>query len=885
MKKLIAMLLVICMVLGLAACSDPGTTDPTGDTGTDGTQEIVGGTEDTGSSSDDDEFQLPLEDGYNQVTFYWDYKGDPETADFWIWHGDVAGKGYAVYPCAYGVKCVINVPDTVSEIGFIPRYNCSDPCGTEWGTATKDYEGDRFVVITERETVVYLVSGDPTQYYSKDGGKTLLIKHDIGIVAMTSFTTLQYSITPRTKIESLDQIKVYADGEQMEIAQLSSLGKNVSNGIITLTERLDPSKKYTVVIEDYGEEVVIPTTIFDSEEFIKNYVYDGDDLGAVIHGTSTTFKVWAPTASEVVLNLFTAGNDCEAYSNVLMTLGEKGVWEATVENCGHGIYYTYSVTTALGTQEAVDPYAQACGVNGNRGMVVDLDSTDPAGWGNDKYVNLDKYTDAVIWEVHVRDFSNKVTSSAYPGKYLAFTETGLKNNAGIGIGVDYLTNLGITHVHLQPTYDYASVDETTCDDFNWGYDPKNYNCVEGSYSTDPYHGEVRINEYKQMVQAMHNAGLGVVVDVVYNHTYDANSNLNKVVPYYYYRYTSTGANSSASGCGNDTASERYMFRKYMIDSVTYWAKEYNVDGFRFDLMGLHDLKTMQLIEQALHAINPDAIIYGEAWTMGSTIDGSAQGNQSQIHKITTTPGAAGGIAVFSAALRDALKGSVFDKVPHGYINGNFAPNTNNIRFGLSGGSIAGPGWTVNNACVINYMSCHDNMTLWDILLASCEGETVEQMMARNRLGIGIVMTSHGTPFFLAGEEMMRSKDGDHNSYNSSDEINNIDWEVLTETSNEYQMMLYYKGLIEMRKEYEIFRANSGVSVSFSSLPGGGIVAKYEGNGSQAVVLINPNGFEDSYTLDGEWKLVANGTQAGADVISTASGAVTVDACSIMVFVK
>ena len=384
---------------------------------------------------------------------------------------------------------------------------------------------------------------------------------------------------------------------------------------------------------------------------------------------------------------------------------------------------------------------------------------------------------------------------------------------------------------------------------------------------------------------MHNAGLGVVVDVVYNHTYDANSNLNKVVPYYYYRYTSTGANSSASGCGNDTASERYMFRKYMIDSVTYWAKEYNVDGFRFDLMGLHDLKTMQLIEQALHAINPDAIIYGEAWTMGSTIDGSAQANQTQINKITTTPGAAGGIAVFSDALRDALKGSVFDKVPHGYINGNFAPNTNNIRFGLSGGSIAGPGWTVNNACVINYMSCHDNMTLWDILLASCEGETVEQMMARNRLGIGIVMTSQGTPFFLAGEEMMRSKDGDHNSYNSSDEINNIDWEVLTETSNEYQMMLYYKGLIEMRKEYEIFRANSGVSVSFSSLPGGGIVAKYEGNGSQAVVLINPNGFEDSYTLDGEWKLVANGTQAGADVISTASGAVTVDACSIMVFVK
>ena len=240
--------------------------------------------------------------------------------------------------------------------------------------------------------------------------------------------------------------------------------------------------------------------------------------------------------------------------------------------------------------------------------------------------------------------------------------------------------------------------------------------------------------------------------------------------------------------------------------------------------------------------------------------------------------------MFSDTVRDGLKGSVWDAIPRGYINGNFAPNTSSVKFGLNGAS-SGGSWTVNNACVINYMSCHDNMTLWDILELSCKGESVEEMMARNRLGIGIILVSQGTPFFLAGEEMMRSKDGNHNSYNASDEINNINWEVLTADSNEYQMMLYYKGLIEMRQKYDIFRANSGVSVTFSSLPSGGIVAKYEGNGSQALVLINPSALADTYTLSGEWKLVANGTQAGADVISTASGAVTVDACSIMVFVK
>jgi pullulanase len=574
-----------------------------------------------------------------------------------------------------------------------------------------------------------------------------------------------------------------------------------------------------------------------------------------------------------------------------MNKAEKGVWEYT-ENCGHGTYYTYSVTTAAGTQEATDPYAKSAGLNGDRSMVIDLDSTDPLNWDLPYTAGTDSYTEAVIWEVHVRDFSNKMANSQYKGKYLAFTERGLKNSAGVSIGVDYLVNLGITHVHLLPVYDYATVNEADPDSqFNWGYDPKNYNVPEGSYSTNPYDGAVRVNEYKQMVQALHDAGIGVVMDVVYNHTYDANSSLNRIVPYYYYRYTPTGANSSASGCGNDTASERYMYRKFMVDSVSYWAEEYKLDGFRFDLMGLHDLETMRQIEAAVHAINPDALIYGEGWTMGSTIDGSAQANQTQIDKIKPSQGAAGAVAVFNDAIRDGLKGSVFQATSKGYINGNYKGTAQNVKFGIAGGSISGPGWRVSKNGVINYMSAHDNNTLWDKLAMANPDNTVEERLAMNRLGAAIVMISQGTPFWQAGEEMLRSKpkgDGtfDENSYKSSDAINNIDWEVLVPGSIQYDMMQYYKGLIAMRKAFSMFTAQSGIAVSFQDLPGGGMIVTFDNHmGGFAKVVINPTEKAETFQLAGEWKLVADGTQAGSETIRVDTGDVQIPACSVLVYVK
>ena len=874
MKRLFAFLLALVM-LCMVGCVQ--TVDPTEPSPTDPSQ--------PSAPTEPQEDYSDIPEGYNQLVIYWDYSADLSTAAFWIWPEGGDGQGYPVEADAYGCKVVVNLADTVKRAGFIACYGCTATSGSTWIGGTKDVDADRFVDIDKRRVVIYLKSGDANIYFGNNGGNLETVK-ELKMAEMVGFDTLKYSVSPAVTLTATSQVKVYDGDREIPVTALDKLDKSSASGQITLGETLDLTKTYEIEIDGYGRKAVVPTSVFDSKEFIDNFTYDGDDLGAVINGDATTFKVWAPTASKVVLNLFTSGHEGSAYKSVEMEMGERGVWSFT-EACGHGTYYTYSVTTAVGTQEATDPYAKSAGCNGNRSMVIDLSLTDPDDWNAPFTAGTNTYTEAVIWEVHVRDFSNKIASSQYKGKYLAFTERGLTNSAGAAVGMDYLVELGITHVHLLPVYDYATVDEANPDSaFNWGYDPKNYNVPEGSYSTNPYDGTVRVNEYKQMVQALHNAGIGVVMDVVYNHTYSANSSFNRIVPYYYYRYTSSGANTNASGCGNDTASERYMFRKFMVDSVTYWASEYKLDGFRFDLMGLHDLETMRLVEEAVHAINPDALIYGEGWTMGATIDGSAQANQGNISKIPATNGAGGSVSVFNDAIRDGLKGSVFDAKGKGYISGAYAANDLKVRFGIAGGETSGATWRVKNGMVINYMSAHDNNTLWDKLLLSNPDNTVEERLAMNRLGAAILMISKGTPFWQAGEEMLRTKGGDENSYKSSDEVNNIDWEALIPGSDVHNMMLYYKGLIEMRAAYDVFTAQNGVTITFEKLSGGGMVASFATDeGTRAMALINPTASSDSYTVSGEWKVVANGTQAGSEVIETISGAVAVDGRSVVVLVK
>ena len=866
----------------------------------------------------EEEYTLPLQDGYKQLTIYYNRPAGYENCDIWLWYGEVVGRGYELHTCEYGAKVVVNVPESITSVGFIIRTDCSDPGGTEWGSANKDgSDTDRSVSLRERETVIYTKTGDPKSYISDDGGKTLKEMKFIEFANLIDLTHIKVTLSTRMKATASDVKLTDASGKEIPVANVKS-----NNSVIVELELASPlvlTSEYTVEVNGYEDPAkVIPLTYFSSKAFENEYAYDGE-LGVKLESDKTTFRLWAPTAAAVKLNIFAAGNGGGAEKSVNLEKGEKGVW-THVENANlNGKYYTYTVTTSAGTQEAVDPYAVSAGLNGDRGMILDLASTNPAGWTATPFVpeGVENYTDAQIWEVHVRDFSNKIESSEYKGKFLAFTETGLKNESGMPVGVDYLTNLGITHVHLLPSFDYASVDESKTGanaQFNWGYDPKNYNVPEGSYSTDPTDGAKRVNEFKQMVQALHNRGIGVIMDVVYNHTYDLGSNFNKIVPYYYYRFTSSGAPSNGSGCGNETASDRAMFRKYMVDSVKYWQSEYNVDGFRFDLMGLHDVTTMQQIEREVHAVNPKALIYGEGWTGGtSMLAGNEQSVLANIRKVNEAVGGVegnhtNGVAMFNDVIRDAVKGSVFDIEDVGFATGANADCAGGVLAGVNGGvsdndlGTAMSGWkSYNPTNVVNYVSAHDNNTLWDrICHVYGEGEaTLEKRLARNRLSAAIVQTSLGIPFMQAGEEMLRQKknaDGSYNenSYNASDAVNNIKWELLTETSEQTKMSEYYKGLIAFRKATPTLRlpvaSENGEAVVKLVKRAGALLAFTMTNpytGEQLFVVYNAKQSAETITLpEGGWDMYVSGAKAGATAIKTGlSGEFSADGISCYVFKK
>ena len=462
-----------------------------------------------------------------------------------------------------------------------------------------------------------------------------------------------------------------------------------------------------------------------------------------------------------------------------MTKGDKGTWSATANGNLSGKYYTYTAYFDGKTnKDIVDPYAKSVGVNGKRGMILDMSTTNPDGWNDDTRLTMSNPADFEIYELHVRDFSMDEDSGINnKGKYIAFTEKGTKTSNGIPTGIDHLVDLGINAVHILPSYDFGSVDETKLDkpQFNWGYDPVNYNAPEGSYSTDPYHGEVRVNEYKQMVQALHNAGISVIMDVVYNHTYNTQYCFNQLVPDYFYRPGSNG-----SGCGNDVASERSMVRKFIVDSVKYWADEYHLDGFRFDLMGLIDVDTMNAVKSALNEINPDIFVYGEGWSLSTKLTKSGTSLATQTNAALTP-----GIAYFSDTIRDMIKGSVFDADEKGYVNGDskhYKAIVNTVQYSKK--------WSPSPVQTVNYADCHDNLTLWDKIRSSNGDDTEEDQIRQNNMAAAIIQTAMGVPFMMSGEEFLRTKtkdDGsfDHNSYASPDSVNKLDYNRIGEYKNVY----------------------------------------------------------------------------------------------------
>ncbi len=533
---------------------------------------------------------------------------------------------------------------------------------------------------------------------------------------------------------------------------------------------------------------------------------------------ATRFSVWAPTADEVRLMLYEEGEGGHAYQSVNMQAGEEGVWYARVEGDLSGKFYTFNVKKDdrwLGDTPGIN--AKAVGVNGRRAAIIDMRATDPEGWSEDQRPPLKSPADIVIYEMHHRDFSISPTSGiAHKGKFLALTEEGTRSPEGLATGIDHLKELGVTHVHILPSYDYASVDETRLDEnkYNWGYDPLNYNVPDGSYSTDPYDPTIRIREFKQMVQALHKAGIRVILDVVYNHTFNIDgSNFERTAPGYFYRQKPDGTYADASACGNETASERPMMRKFMIESVLYWVNEYHIDGFRFDLMGIHDIETMNEIRRALTAVDSTIYIYGEGWAaQAPQLPQDSLAMKANTYRMS-------GIAAFSDELRDALRGP-FNNNEQGAFLAGLPGNEESVKFGIVGAirhpqvnndsvNYSQSPWAEQPTQMISYVSCHDDMCLVDRLKASIPGITPEELVRLDKLAQTAVFTSQGIPFMQAGEEVMRDKKGVHNSYQSPDSVNAIDW---SRKALYADVFAYYKGLIQLRKHHPAFRLGDAGSV-------------------------------------------------------------------------
>ena len=853
-------------------------------------------------------------------------EGDYEGWELWSWDldgkSDVSGisakDGTAVTAPPYKfeegtdeVVATITVPTGTMRIGYIARFG-------EW--EAKDIEYDQHINLTgilSGTVDFYIESGVPSQAsaditaiptmetLASTGGpngkpeKFLVLGSDVvqGVVVMAADyepansdgkpeITVQLSAAPKYDVTE-DTFSVVGKDGKVEIVDCVKFG---SNYYLTLAEALPLDQAFNISFEDHEYAVTMPD-YYSTKEFEDKYTYTGDDLGATYTKEKTTLRVWAPLAVGVKVNLYTDGNpatQADPVEQVEMTADVNGTWVATLDGDKNGTYYTYLVDNYTEVKECVDPYARTTGVNGRRGMIIDLASTNPEGWENDKDPNYDlKITDSIIWELHVRDLSSDSSSGIKNvGKYLGLIETGTKNSYGQPTGLDYIKELGITHIHLLPVYDYGSVDESAGEGFNWGYDPMNYNVPEGSYSTDPFHGEVRVKEFKQMVKGLHDNGISVIMDVVYNHVYDTNQFcMNNTVPNYFSR-----PNSNGSGCGNDTASERSMVSKYIVDSVNYWADEYHIDGFRFDLVGLIDVNTINELVKTVQEKHPNVIFYGEGWTMSTSTTKPGTTLATQTNS-TKTPN----FAYFSDTIRNALKGGTFGGISAGYISGGSSNDLNACFKGM-------PGWCKTPSQSINYISCHDNNTLYDHISMVKPNASFEEKAAMNKLGVAFYMAAQGVPFMQAGEELLRSKPDpkdatgfNENSYNAPDSVNSIKWDEMYDVTT-LNVLEYYKGLIAFRKAHPALRLSTASEVNDNVFGLSGLETNVLGyringgiNGETAdgiVCIYNANNAATTVTLpDGEWHICVNKDEAGVYSLGTVSGTVSVDAVSAMILVQ
>ncbi len=555
-------------------------------------------------------------------------------------------------------------------------------------------------------------------------------------------------------------------------------------------------------------------------QFIDWPTYSGEDLELVVDNGGTHFKLWSPKATEARVNLYNEGRGGKAYETLPMKFDKStGTWSASLPGKLYGKFYTFQILhNGKWLAETPGVWAKAVGVNGERAAIIDFSKTNPEGWTDDKGPEVKNFTDVIVYEAHHRDLSMSPTSGvANKGKFLALTEKDTKSPEGESTGIDHIKDLGVTHVHILPSYDYNSVDELNLqtNTYNWGYDPVNYNAPEGSYSTNPSDPTARVREMKEMIKSLHDNGIGVIMDVVYNHTADNDgSNFELTAPGYYHRHWNDGKYSDASGCGNETASDLKQMQDYIVNSVKYWAKEYHIDGFRFDLMAIHDTETMNRVAKELKEIDPSIFVYGEGWTAGdSPLQPERRALKENVSMMEN-------IAVFSDDIRDAVKGHYTNELDRGFATGK-PGNEETVKIGIVGatahpqvdyskGNNSKFPYAKSPEMIVNYVSCHDDLTLTDKLKKSMAGEGEDAQLAADKLAQTIVMTSQGTPFIFAGEEIFRDKKGVHNSYKSPDSINAIDWTNKTKYKDLYE---YYKGLTALRKAHPAFRMTSAKDIA------------------------------------------------------------------------
>ncbi|TDL32080.1 type I pullulanase [Jeotgalibacillus sp. S-D1] len=824
---------------------------------------------------------------FNEVDLtvhYYRYDQQYEGWDLWTWPG--TGDGQAVEFTEeddFGKVANVTLEDeeAFDQIGLIVRKNIGD---NDW--ADREF-GDRFIrnISEDGKAEIWLVQGEEGIYYDPNH-----IDRSPRIIRASIDGLNEITLTTNFPIDTSAADPGISLSGGLEIAQIlpSDPEQPVTAKVkIITTENIDITKSYRVVTEIFGEAAIQVGAVIRSEEFDEQYFYDGDDLGNTYSKDQTIFRLWAPTASEAKLVTYKSWDE-SAGTEIDMKAGEKGTWTATMSGDQHGLLYTYKVKIGDEWREAVDPYVRSTSVNGDKGAVIDLDRTDPKGWDNNNFEPSQHPEDATIYELHVRDLSIQPLSGIkQKGKYLGLTELNTTGPRKTKTGLNHIKDLGVSHVQFLPIYDYRTVDETKLDtpQFNWGYDPKNYNVPEGSYSTNPYDPEVRVKELKQMIHAVHKQDLGVIMDVVYNHMYAVNeSNFNQLVPGYYFRYNEDGTLANGTGVGNDTASERKMMEKFIVDSVTYWAEEYNMNGFRFDLMGIHDTDTMNAVREALDEIDPSIIVLGEGWDLNTPLDPERKANQKNAEDMP-------GVAHFNDTLRDGAKGSVWEDSDPGFINGK--PNMTEImKQSVAGGLSYDDSFATyrDPEQVVQYVEAHDNLTLWDKLEKTNPNATEEEKKAMHKLGSSIVLTSQGVPFIHAGQEFMRTKGGDHNSYQSPDSVNQLDWQRRSLFDEEVD---YMKGLIDLRQKYGSLRLKSGNAINnrldFVQAPENVVAYTLQELKNNHLLVIhnaNPNPVTFRLPFKGPWKVLVNNEEAGTEVLKVEKGLfVKVEGTSSMVLLK